>query len=90
MIEGAFRVLEDLDAVDASAEGMKALTLRPEEETAFATAALALRYGERTEGQPVAVGTRIAPRPPHRSVRAELPHTAPALSHDAKRSLGYG
>ena len=38
----------------------------------------------------VAVGTRIAPRPPHRSVRAALPHTAPALSHDAKRSLGYG
>ena len=23
--------------------------------------------------------------PPHRSVRAALPHTAPALSHDAKR-----
>ena len=38
----------------------------------------------------VAVGTRITPRPPHRSVRAALPHTAPALSHDAKRSLGYG
>ena len=40
--------------------------------------------------QSVAVGTGIAPRPPHRSVRAALPHTAPALSHDAKRSLGYG
>jgi ferredoxin-NADP reductase len=26
---------------------------------------------------PVAVGTVIADRPPHRSVRAELPHTAP-------------
>jgi hypothetical protein len=25
----------------------------------------------------VAVGTAIAGRPPHRSVRAELPHTAP-------------
>ena len=25
-----------------------------------------------------AVGTGITPRPPHRSVRAELPHTAPA------------
>jgi hypothetical protein len=33
----------------------------------------------------VAVGTRITPRPPHRSARAALPHTAPALSHDAKR-----
>ena len=48
VIEGAFRVLEDFAVVDASAEGMKALSLRPEEETAFATAALELRYGERT------------------------------------------
>ena len=54
VIEGAFRVLEDFDAVDASTDAMKALTLRPEEERAFATAALALRYGERTEGQPPA------------------------------------
>jgi hypothetical protein len=54
VIEGAFRVLDDFEAVDASTEGMKALTLRPEEEHAFATAALALRYGERTEGQPPA------------------------------------
>ena len=28
--------------------------------------------------------------PPHRSVRAALPHTAPALSYDAKRLCGYG
>ncbi len=26
------------------------------------------------------------PRPPHRYVRAELPHTAPALGHDATRT----
>ena len=52
VIEGAFRVLEDFEAVDASAEGMKMLTLKPEEEGAFATAALALRFGERTEDQP--------------------------------------
>jgi len=54
VIEGAFRVLEDFEAVDASTEGMKALDLKPDEERAFATAALALRYGERTEGQPPA------------------------------------
>ena len=54
VIEGAFRVLDDFEAVDASAEGMKALTLKPDEERAFATAALALRYGERSEGQPPA------------------------------------
>ena len=52
VIDGAFRVLEDFEAVDASAEGMKMLTLKPEEEGAFATAALALRFGERTEDQP--------------------------------------
>ena len=45
-------------------------------------------WAVRSELSAVAVGTGIAPRPPHRSVRAALPHTAPALSHDAKRSLG--
>ena len=52
VIEGAFRVLDEFEAAQASAEGMKALTLEPEEQGAFATAALALRFGERTEGQP--------------------------------------
>lgn len=54
VIEGAFRVLEDFDAVDACTDGMKSLTLQPAEERAFATAALALRYGERGEGRPPA------------------------------------
>jgi hypothetical protein len=52
VIEGAVRVLDEFDVVDASIDGMKALTLKPDEETAFATAALALRFGERTEDQP--------------------------------------
>ena len=52
VIEGAFRVLDEFEAVDASAESMKALTLQAEEESAFATAALALRFGERSEDQP--------------------------------------
>ena len=52
MIEGAIRVLDEFEAVDASIDGMNALTLKPEEETAFATAALALRFGEHTEDQP--------------------------------------
>jgi hypothetical protein len=52
VIEGAIRVLDEFQVVDASIEGMKALTLKSEEETAFATAALALRFGERTEDQP--------------------------------------
>lgn len=65
VIEGAFRVLEDFEAVDASADAMKALTLRPEEERAFATAALALRYGVRIEGQalaPITIEQLIEPR----------------------------
>ena len=54
VIEGAFRVLDDFKAVDASIDAMKSLDLRPEEEQAFATAAHTLRYGERTPDQPCA------------------------------------
>lgn len=54
VIEGAFRVLDDFKAVDESTEAMKAIELKPEEERALARAALALRYGEREEGQPPA------------------------------------
>jgi hypothetical protein len=54
VIEGAFKVLKDFDAVDASIEGMKAIQLGQGEQQAFATAALALRYGERTDDQPPA------------------------------------
>ena len=34
--------------------------------------------------QTVAVETVVTHRPPHSSVRAELPHTAPTSGHDAK------
>ncbi len=54
VIEGAFRVLDDFEAIDASTDAMKTLILNGDEERAFATAALALRYGERSEGQPPA------------------------------------
>jgi hypothetical protein len=47
VIEGAFRVLDQFEAVDQHAEAMKTLPLEPREEIAFATAALALRFGER-------------------------------------------
>lgn len=45
VIEGAFRVLDDFETVGEQRDGMKALTLQPEHRTAFARAALALRYG---------------------------------------------
>ena len=54
VIEGAFRVLDDFAAVDSSVDSMKSLSLSKDETRAYATAALALRYGERTEGQPAA------------------------------------
>jgi Domain of unknown function (DUF932) len=47
VIEGAFRVLEEFEKVEQHADAMKALPLEPREEMAFATAALALRFGER-------------------------------------------
>ena len=36
----------------------------------------------------IAVGTAVASRPPHGSVREVLPHTAPAASRARKRSFG--
>ena len=54
VIEGAFRVLEDFEAVDASTGAMKSLALDEGEQQAFAAAALALRYDQTTEGQPPA------------------------------------
>ena len=47
VIEGAFRVLDEFEQVNEHADAMKALPLHPSEEIAFATAALALRFGER-------------------------------------------
>ena len=48
VIDSAFRVLDQFEAVGEHTEAMKALQLQPPEEIAFATAALALRFGERT------------------------------------------
>ena len=65
MIEGAFRVLEDFETVGESTDAMKTLRLERPEQEAFATAALALRYGEPTEGQapaPITADRLIEPR----------------------------
>jgi Domain of unknown function (DUF932) len=48
VIEGAVRVLEQFRAVDEHREAMQATMLEPPEQIAFATAALALRFGERS------------------------------------------
>jgi Domain of unknown function (DUF932) len=54
VIEGAFRVLDDFEAVDASTEAMKGRQLNDGEQCTFATAALALRYGQPVEGRAAA------------------------------------
>lgn len=59
VIEGAFRVLDEFEVVEEHAEAMKALPLEPREQIAFATAALALRFGERPVEE--AGGRRPAP-----------------------------
>ena len=38
----------------------------------------------------VAVGMSVAAHPPHRSVRAELPHTAPPLDTSVEACVGIG
>ncbi len=62
-----FRVLEDFQAVGSSTEAMKAVTLDEGDKRAFATTALALRYGERSDGHPPAPVTAellVEARPP--------------------------
>ena len=51
VIEGAFRVLDEFEAVGEHTEAMKSMQLQPPEEIAFATGALALRFGERAVEQ---------------------------------------
>jgi hypothetical protein len=71
VIEGAFRVLDEFEAVEEHTEAMKALQLEPPEEIAFATAALALRFGERSveEGG----GHRPAPVTAEQLIEARRP-----------------
>ena len=47
VIEGAFRVLDEFEEIEEHMAAMKALPLEPPEQVALATAALALRFGER-------------------------------------------
>ena len=65
VIDGAFRVLEDFEEVDASMDAMKSIELNPDEQRAFGNAALALRYGEIGDGQqraPISVNQVIEER----------------------------
>jgi hypothetical protein len=71
VIEGAFRVLDEFEAVEEHTEAMKALQLEPAEEIAFATAALALRFGDRTVEE--TGGHRPAPVTAEQLIEARRP-----------------
>ncbi|MDR7267842.1 hypothetical protein J2X20_000471 [Pelomonas saccharophila] len=74
VIEGAFRVLDEFEKVATHAEAMKALQLEPPEEIAFATAALALRFGERVVEE--TGGHRPAPVTAQQLIQARRPEDA--------------
>jgi len=61
VIEGAYTVLDAFGKAEEQREGMKALTLSSGEQSAFATAALALRYDEETPA-PIASDQLLTPR----------------------------
>ncbi|UUX95399.1 DUF932 domain-containing protein [Aquabacterium sp. J223] len=71
VIEGAFRVLDQFEAVQEHTEAMKALQLQTAEQIAFATAALALRFGERVVED--TGGHRSAPVTAEQLVEARRP-----------------
>ena len=67
VIDAAFRVLHDFEKVENSTEAMKVLQLSGDEERAFATAALAVRFGESTDAKaaaPITVEQLVEPRRP--------------------------
>lgn len=59
VIEGAVRILDEFETVEEHAEAMRALDLTPREQLAFATSALALRFGDGAAGE----GGLVRPAP---------------------------
>ena len=62
VIEGAFRVLDGFDGVNAQRAGMKALTLTTNEQEAFAAATLALKYDMSVAPAPISEHQLLQPR----------------------------
>ena len=65
VIDAAYRVLDDVQVVEASTDRMKSRQLKEGEERAFATAALALRYGSSNDGPakaPITAEQLLEPR----------------------------
>jgi hypothetical protein len=62
VIEGAFRVVDTFEQVNYQKEGMKSLSVNEGEATAFARAALALRYDAAEKTAPITEADILAPR----------------------------
>lgn len=62
VIEGAYTVLDTFEAIDEQREAMKGLTLDYGEQTAFARAALSLRYDQSEAPAPVTDSQLLVPR----------------------------
>jgi len=62
VIEGAYQVVDSFAAADEQREGMQSLTLPEGEQTAFARAALALRYDDDTAPAPITEQQLLTPK----------------------------
>ena len=62
VIEGAFRVQDDFEGVNAQKDGMKALTLNAGEQDACAHAALMLKYDTELAPAPITERQLLRPR----------------------------
>lgn len=62
VIDGAFKVLDGFETATAQRDAMQALTLNDGEQTAFARAALALKYDEGEGAAPVTERQVLSPR----------------------------
>jgi len=82
VIEGAFRAVEQFDVVDQRVDAMRALQLSSDEKRAFATAALALRFGETSVAE--TDGHSPAPVTAEQLIEARRPED---LGHDLWTTL---
>ena len=62
VIDGAFTVLEEFERITEERDAMRAITLNPGEEAAFAHAALSLKYDTETAPAPITESQVLRPR----------------------------
>lgn len=84
VIEGAFTVVKDFEAVTGSVAEMKALTLSAPEQTAFAEAALTLRFDTEEQAAPVTATQMLLTRR-HADAKSDLWTTFNRVQENAIR-----